>query len=108
MTIGKKVTMSLAAAALALTSFAAAPAQASDRAAIELLAGAAAVAIIAGAANAHPHRTVVVTRDVYPTRWEHGPRRWAWEHRHERRWSWDQGRDRHWPGERGRAYGFGH
>lgn len=87
MTKLKGFTLTLAAGALALSSFAAAPARADDRALFALLAGAAAVAIIANAAQAD--RTRVVRRDYHPA--PPPPPRWQ-----RSRWHQDAGRHGGW------------
>lgn len=78
MTYGKTLTLTLAAGAMALASFTAAPARANDQDVLNLLAGAAALAIIANAANDDHHRYHEVSRwDDHRDRWRHGNRRYA-------------------------------
>ncbi|WP_127901513.1 hypothetical protein [Solirhodobacter olei] len=82
-----------AAAAIALSGFAAAPARADDGTFIKLLAGAAAVAIIANAANGGEHRHTVAYRDARPMpepRFRERDRRDWWRHR-----DWRDHRDWH-------------
>ncbi|MBI1220209.1 MAG: hypothetical protein GC186_16870 [Rhodobacteraceae bacterium] len=76
MTFGKTLTLTLAAGAMTLATFTAAPARADDQALFNLLAGAAAIAIIANATNDDHHRYHEVNRwDNGPDRWHHGNRR---------------------------------
>lgn len=89
MSLRKVFPLTLAAGAMLMTSFAAAPAHADDRAFFNLLAGATAIAIIADAANPPPReRVVVVHRDR-----RHFHRDWGW--RHDRGWH-RGGRWGHW------------
>ncbi|MDE3081320.1 MAG: hypothetical protein KGI94_14960 [Paracoccaceae bacterium] len=91
MTMRKFVPLTLAAGAMLMASFTAAPARADDGRLFGFIAGATALAIIADAAHAHDRgRVVVVERYREP---EH---RWGW--RRDRRWAWrhDDGWHRHW------------
>lgn len=88
----KFLPLTLAAGAMLMASFTAAPARADDRALFGIIAGATALAIIADAAHAHDRgRVVVVDRRRAP---EH---RWGW--RHDRRWHGDRWHGDRWHGD---------
>jgi hypothetical protein len=97
MTYGKTLTLTLAAGAMALAGFTAAPARADDQQLLGILAGAAALAIIANAGNDNGGRGY-----RGGNRWDGGGDRWH-HHRHHR---WDNdgyGNDGY-----GNSYGYGY
>jgi hypothetical protein len=79
MTYGKTLTLTLAAGAMALASFTAAPARADDQQLLTFLAGAAAIAIIANADNDNHRGYYRGNRwDDHRDRWHHGNRRYGY------------------------------